>query len=158
MSRLRFASAARHRRLFAPLVCSVLVTSCSDDSFDRSQVPRITVTPVVALPLVRFSWEPAGAQELRVYRGTVADGNAGNLMWSITATGTNTLASGVEYGDEPPRGGTTSLAARQLVPGQPYTVQVSRRDPSGAVAGPTGTPNRYAAVQTFALGVLTTPP
>ena len=158
MSRLRLASGSRRRHLLAPLAFAGLLASCGGDSFDKTQVPTITVTPVVALPLVRFSWAPAGAQELRVYRGTIADGNAVNLVWAIAATGTNTLQSGVEYGDAPPRGGTTSLAAKTLILGQPYTVHISRRDPNGTGSDATSTQNRYSNVQTFTLATMTTPP
>jgi len=44
---------------------------------------------------VIISWQPAGAQLLRVHRGVSADdGYSSNLVWSIAATGVNSLASG----------------------------------------------------------------
>ncbi|HYW51471.1 MAG TPA: hypothetical protein VE861_12745, partial [Gemmatimonadaceae bacterium] len=136
----------------------LLLAGCASDDFDKSQVPKITVTPVVAIPLVVISWEPAGAQEVRVYKGVVADGNTDNLVWAVSATGINTLVSGIEYGTDPPRGGTTALFAKALTPGLPYTVQVSRRDPKASGNGPTSTRNRYSNVQTFTIGAVVTPP
>jgi hypothetical protein len=105
-----------------------------------------------------FSWTPAGAQQIQVYRGTVVDGNSANVVWSITASGFNSIESGVEYGRNPPPGGTTLVPARPLVPGQPYTVQVSRVDPRNPVGSVSGTRYRYQNVQTFSLGAIVTPP
>ena len=127
-----------------------MLGACSD-SFDKSQVPRITLTPVVAAPLVVIRWEPAGAQQIQVYRGTVADGSAVNLVWSISATSTNSLVSGVEYATNPPPGGITDLQAKPLERGQPYTVQVSRVDPKGGGANISGGRYRYTSTQTFTI-------
>ena len=134
------------------------VASCSGDDFDSSQVPRITVTPVIAATLVVVSWEPAGAQQVQVYKGTVADGNSVNLVWSISGSNTNTLASGIEYGTNPPRGGVTLVAAQPLVRGQPYTVQVSRVDPKNVSGSVSGARYRYQNTQTFTLAATSTPP
>ena len=142
---------------FASVIALAALSACVGDSFDASQVPRITVSPVVAAPIVVISWEPAGAQLLQVYKGTVADGTAANLVWSIGGTSTNALVSGVEYGRNPPAGGMTLLAAEPLIAGQPYTVQVSRVDPNDASGSVSGTRYRYASTLTFTLPVSTTP-
>ena len=145
-------------RVFTASLALLLLTACSGDDFDSAQIPRITVTPVIALPLVVIAWEPAGAQQVQVYKGTVADGNSVNLVWSISGTNTNTLVSGIEYGTSPPAGGTTLLAAQALRPGQPYTVQVSRVDPRDVNGSVSGSRYRYQNTQTFTLGAISTPP
>lgn len=137
-------------RIAASVAMAAVLAACSD-SFDKSQVPRITLTPVIAAPLVLIRWEPAGAQQIQVYRGTVADGNAANLVWSISATSANSLASPIEYASNPPAGGATDLVAKPLEPGVPYTVQVGRLDPKGGAANISGTRFRYSNTQTFTL-------
>lgn len=153
-------SFCRRRQVVRSLATAIAltVTACSGDDFDTSQVPRITVTPVIALPLVVIAWEPAGAQQVQVYRGTVADGNSVNLVWSISGTNTNTLVSGIEYGTNPPPGGTTLMAAQPLLLGQPYTVQVSRVDPRDVNGSVSGARYRYQNTQTFTIGAISTPP
>ena len=138
--------------------CAVLL-ACSGDSFDKSQVPVITITPVIALPIVRIAWQPAGAQQVRVYKGTVATGQTDLLMWSITGTGQNSLVSSIEYGSTNPVNGVLDAAAKPLVAGQPYTVQVSRVDPKGGSSGgPTSVGARYQSSQTFQLATIVVPP
>lgn len=137
----------------AGVAAAALLVACSGNSFDAAQVPRITVTPVVGDSVVTISWVPAGAALIRVYRGTVADqGNSPNLVWSVTATGLNTLVSPLRYGVTPPPGGTTDVPAQALRLGQPYTVQVSRQDPkAGPGDGFTSTGFRYVQTQTFTI-------
>jgi hypothetical protein len=158
MTQTRFqrAWAAVTRRTAVVLLAGV--SACSGDDFDRSQVPTITITPVISLPVVVFSWTPAGAQQIQVYRGTAVDGNSANVVWSITASSLNSIESGVEYGRNPPPGGTTIVPAQPLVRGQPYTVQVSRMDPKNAAGSVSGARYRYQNVQTFSLGTIVTPP
>ncbi len=140
-----------------PLLAGLL--ACGGDAFDNSQVPVITITPVIAVPLVVIAWEPAGAQQVRVYKGTVANGLSELLMWSITGTGQNSLKSGIEYGTTNPVGGAVDLAAKPLVAGQPYTVQVSRVDPKGGASGGlTSAGARYQNTQTFTLVTVVVPP
>ena len=138
------------------LLAGTMLLGCSGGGdFDKTQVPVITVTPVVALPLVKFAWTPAGAHLVRVYKGTSAGSGPGpTLVWSISASSTNSLASGVEYGTNPPPGGTTEVPAQALVLGQPYTVQISRVDPTGADGGFTATGPRYVSTQVFTLANL----
>ncbi|MCC7052019.1 MAG: hypothetical protein IT355_02050 [Gemmatimonadaceae bacterium] len=135
------------------LLAAALMLGCGGgDDFDTAQVPVITVTPVVALPIVRFSWTPEGAQLLRVYKGASAGSGLGpTLVWSISGSATNSLVSGIEYGTNPPPGGTTEVPAQPLELGQPYTVQVSRVDPTGANGGFTATGPRYVSTQTFTI-------
>lgn len=147
------ARAVRRQRFarIAPVVACVML-ACDSNPFDTAQVPQITVTPVVAIPVVRFTWQPAGAQLLRVYRGGAAgDGYTDALVWSIAATGNNTLVSGLEYGDKVLQGGTTDVPSKPMIPGQTYTVEVTRRDPKGTGDGFTNTSNRYVASKTFAV-------
>ena len=146
------------QRVLVSAVTLGLLAACTGDDFDTSQVPRITITPVIAATLVVIAWEPAGAQQVQVYRGTVADGNSVNLVWSISGTSTNTLVSGVEYGTNPPAGGTTLVPAKALVPGQPYTVQVSRVDPKDVSGSVSGTRYRYQNTQTFTIAASSSPP
>lgn len=137
------------------MATSAFVLGCSGDSYDAAEIPRITVTPVVAAPLVRIAWTPAGASQVRVYKGTVAfdDGSGGLLMWSVTSSAKNSLVSGIEYGDNPPAGGATDVVAKPLVGGQSYTVQVSRRDPKDPKDGLNGVEYRYTNTITFQLPV-----
>lgn len=135
--------------------CATFVLACDTNPFDRTQVPRITITPVVAAPLVTIAWTPAGANLIRVYKGTVAgQGYGPDLWWSIAATNGNSLVSGIEYASAVVPGGSTDVAAKPLVAGQAYTVEVSRQDPKGRGDGFTGTGNRYVSTQTFSLGAL----
>lgn len=144
------------RRVLPIVLAAVTMLGCSGDDFDTAQVPVITVTPVLALPIVKFSWTPDGAQLVRVYKGTTAGSGVGpTLVWSISGTSTNSLVSGIEYGTNPPPGGTTEVAAQALVLGQPYTVQVSRVDPTGKSGGFTATGPRYVNTQTFTIATLT---
>ncbi len=145
-------------RIFAVAVAASVTGCLGGDDFDAAQVPVITITPVVAAPVVVISWTPAGAQQVQVYRGTVADGNAANIVWSISGTTTNSLVSGMEYGASPPITGTTLVPAKSLTPGQPYTVQVSRVDPTDAAGSVSGSLYRYQNTQTFTLPASLTPP
>lgn len=136
-----------------------LLLACGGDSFDSAQVPIIRITPVIALPIVAFAWTPDGAQQVRVYKGTVATGNFDQLMWSITGTGQNSLVSGIEYGSTSPKNGVVDQTAKPLVPGQPYTVQISRVDPKGgANGGLTANGARYQNTQTFELATIVVAP
>ena len=154
MKMLRFSSRAIR---VLPVMAGLL--ACGGNAFDKSQIPVITITPVIAAPLVVIAWEPAGAQQVRVYKGTVANGISDLLMWSITGSGQNSLKSGIEYGTTNPTGGAVDVAAKPLVAGQPYTVQVSRVDPKGGSAGGiTADGARYQNTQTFTLASVVVPP
>ena len=136
-----------------------VLLSCDGNAYDKTQIPLITLTPVVAAPLITIAWQPAGAQQVRVYKGTVANGQSDLLMWSITGTGKNSLVSGIEYGTTNPPGGGVDAAAKPLVAGQPYTVQVSRVDPKGGASGGlTSTGARYQNTQTFTMATIVVPP
>lgn len=137
-------------------VLASLALACDSNPYDPRQVPQIRVLPVLALPVVSFSWLPEGAGLLRVYRGSQAgDGYTPDLVWSIVATGKNSLASGVVYGTTALTGGTTDVAAQPLVPGVPYTVQISRQDPKGKGDSFMNTNNRYVNTQTFTVAAIT---
>lgn len=136
-----------------------VLLACDGNPYDKTQIPLITLTPVVAAPLITIAWQPAGAQQVRVYKGTVANGQSDLLMWSITGTGKNSLVSGIEYGTTNPPGGGVDAAAKPLVAGQPYTVQVSRVDPKGGDSGGlTSAGARYQNTQTFTLATIVVPP
>lgn len=139
------------RVLFGVLISSaVLVSACDSNPYDPSQKPVVAVTAIGASSQLQITWQPAGAQLVRVYRGAVAgDGYGANLMWSIAATGNNTLASGVSYGEATPAGGSTDFPARPLIAGERYTAEVTRRDPKGKGDGFTNTSNRYVGTVTF---------
>ena len=142
----------RLRNRLVLLTASTAFFAGCGNSFDKTQVPTITVTPVIALPLVRIAWTPAGAALVRVYKGTQAGSGYGDaLVWSIAASGRNSLQPGVEYGTTIPVGGFTDVAAKPLTPGQPYTVEVTRADPRGTGDGFTNTSNRYVGTRTFTL-------
>jgi hypothetical protein len=139
-------------QLRSALMLAGLLLACDSNPFDAAQVPQITVRAVLAIPVVSFAWQPAGAQLLRVYRGgSAGDGYSDALVWSIAATGNNTLVSGMEYGDKVLQGGTTDVPSQRLIPGQTYTVEVTRRDPKGKGDGFTNTSNRYVNTKSFAL-------
>ncbi len=134
---------------------AALSMACDSNPFDASQVPKITITPVVALPLVAISYEPQGAALIRVYRGAQAgQGYGEDLWWSIAATSGNSLPNRIEYGTTVFAGGAVDVPAKPLAIGQSYTVQISRADPKGKGDGFTNTENRYVNSQTFTLGAL----
>lgn len=134
-----------------PAVAALLM-ACDSDPFDASQVPTIRITPLVALPLVSIAWTPEGAQQVRVYKGSVVDDQADLVVWSVTATGPNTLVSPIEYGSTRPTGGTADTPAKPIVLGQAYTVVVSRIDPKKvSKLGITSALPRYQRSQTFTL-------
>ncbi len=140
------------------LACVVLLTACDVNPYDASQVPQVRVTPTVGASRVVISWQPEGAQLVRVYAGSVAgDGYTTTLVWSIAAIGSNTLVSGVDYGALTPTGGRIDVPAKALVSGQTYTVQVTRADPKGSGDGFTNTSNHYVGTQTFTVGVASVP-
>lgn len=156
---LRHPGVGRFRRALLIAPALALLIACDSNPFDDAQVPKITITPVIALPLVRIAWTPAGAQQIRVYKGTVANGQSDLLVWSITGSGKNSLVSSIEYGTTNPVGGVVDVAAKPLTPGQPYTVQVSRVDPKGGdTGGLTAAGARYQNTQTFTLATVVTPP
>ncbi len=133
-------------------VVAALFLACDSHPYDASQIPVITITPLVALPIVSFAWTPAGAQQVRVYKGTVADNQADLVVWSVTGTSVNTLVSPIEYGSATPTGGAADTPAKPLILGQPYTVVVSRVDPKDASKiGITTAAPRYQQSQTFTL-------
>ncbi len=135
----------------------MLLLACDSNPFDKAQIPVITITPVIALPLVSIAWTPVGAQMVRVYKGSVANDQADLVVWSVTGTGLNTLVSPLEYGKTNPAGGTVDTPAKPLVLGQAYTVVVSRVDPKQASkVGITTAAARYQQSQTFTLSDTTT--
>ncbi len=144
--------ARRMRGAAAQAACAtgllaLLAAACDRNPYDPAQQPRVTVTVRAGVPVIE--WQPSGAQLVRVYQGaTAGDGYGERLMWSIAATTRNSLASGVAYGAAP-AGGTTDVAARPLLAGETYTVQVTRQDPRGTGDGFTNTGNRYVGTTTF---------
>jgi hypothetical protein len=128
------------------LACVCTVISCDVNPYDASQRPTVTVTVGGAEAPVRIGWQPADAQVVRVYTGT---GDTGALVWSVSATGANTLVSGLAYGEASPIGGATDVPARPLAAGATYTVEVIRRDPKGSGDGFTNTSNRYVGTARF---------
>lgn len=137
------------RRQAAIPVLVVLGAACDVNPYDPAQQPRVTVTQVAPGPAVTIEWQPAGAQLVRVYRGSAAgDGYGDSLVWSIAAVTKNSLPSRVTYGATP-TGGTADVAAKPLVAGETYTAQVTRHDPKGSGDGFTNTANRYVGTATF---------
>ncbi len=148
-TRRRAELQVEHISRLAVLMVSLVVAACDRNPYDAAQVPRVTIGGSATARVV-ISWQPAGAQLVRVYRGrTAGDGYTTSLMWSITASSMNSLLSGVSYGAAAPSGGTTDVAARPLVTGETYTVQVTRQDPKGSSDGFTNTRNRYVGTLTF---------
>ena len=142
-------------RLALALMVALVVNACDANPFDPAQQPQVAVTAGSGKSsTVVISWQPAGAQLVRVYRGAAAgDGYTANLMWSIAATSTNSLTTAVLYGTTTPVGGQTDAPAKPLVPGEVYTVQVTRSDPKGSGDGFTNTKNSYIGTASFALAV-----
>ena len=139
---------SKSNRLLLAIAIATLGTACDRNPFDPAQVPRVTVT-VGDGGTVTIEWQPPGAHLVRVYRGAIpGDGYTDQLMWSVAATSKNSLASGIAYGVTP-NGGATDLAARPLVAGEVYTVQVTRADPKGSGDGFTSTNNRYVGTAAF---------
>ncbi len=154
-------SVLRHiqRRARSLPAVAVLLIACDSRPFDASQIPVIAITPLVALPIVSFAWTPAGAQQVRVYKGSVANNQADLVVWSVTGTSVNTLVSPIEYGSATPTGGAADTPAKPLVLGQAYTVVVSRVDPRDASkVGITTAAPRYQQSQTFTLSDTTKRP
>jgi hypothetical protein len=131
------------------------VAACDANPFDATQQPQVAVAAGSGKSsTVVITWQPAGAQLVRVYRGAAAgDGYTASLMWSIAATSANSLASGVIYGTASPTGGQTDVPAKALVAGETYTVQVTRRDPKGTGDGFTNTGNQYVGTASFVLAI-----
>lgn len=132
-------------RALALLTLCAGLFGCDSNPFDAAQVPAVTVqagTPP------EIAWTPAGAQTVRVFRGTMAgDGSySADLVWDVAASG-NGIASPLRYGVAP--AGAQASAPAALVAGQPYTVWVSRDDPAGSGDGFTNTRNRYVGTATF---------
>jgi len=141
---------ARGRTGATALLCALTITGCDVNPFDASQQPVVAVSSAGAEAPVRISWQPAGAQFVRVHAGAaIGTAAATPLVWSVVATGTNSLASGLAYGDTAPVGGSTDLPARPLTAGATYTVQVTRQDPRGSGDGFTNTNNRYVGTAVF---------
>jgi hypothetical protein len=133
---------------------SVLALACNSHPFDNTQVPVVAVT-ASATAQPQISFQPNGAQLVRVYRGaTAGDGYTASLVWSVAATGKNTLTSPVTYGTVPP-GGSIDVAPQPLVLGETYTVQVTREDPKGTGDGFTNTRHRYVGTKTFTAAFVT---
>jgi len=153
-------SITRKGRIALVLALAIFPDACrTSDPFDASQVPRITATTNPSIPTVRFTWIPDGAQRLRVFKGSVVDTNPVNLWWSATATGKNTMLSGIEYGATVIIGGTRDMPQKSFVRGQTYTVEISRIDPKSNDSGPTAAANaRYTNTKTFALPASVVPP
>lgn len=135
----------------APSLLMLLAAmACDSNPYDAAQQPSVTVAQQNGVAQVVISWQPEGAQLVRVYRGaTAGDGYSDDLMWSIAATGKNSLRSGVTYAATSIVGGTTDVAARPLLAGRTYTVEVTRADPRGKGDGFTNTSNRYVGTATF---------
>ncbi len=145
----------QHWRMALALTLALGAASCDANPFDAAQQPQVAVAAGAGKSsTVVISWIPAGAQLVRVYRGaTAGDGYSPNLMWSIAATSANSLKTGVIYGTTTPVGGQTDAPAKPLVPGEVYTVQVTRSDPKGGGDGFTNTKNQYIGTASFVLPV-----
>jgi hypothetical protein len=140
------------RALVAVVLPLLFAAGCDSNPFDASQVPVVTATPNVSLPVVFISFRPDSVQQIRVYRGANAgDGYTEALVWSVVAVAKNGIVSGIEYGRAGLPGVTTDVAARPLIAGQTYTVQVTRADPKGSGDGFTNTSNRYVGTVSFSL-------
>ena len=134
-------------RLFAALCLFAAVGGCDVNPFDPAQVPIVTVR---ASAPPEITWTPAGAQIVRVFRGTSAgDGSySADLLWDVAArSGGNGIASPVRYGVAP--AGSDATVAAVLPAGEPVTVWVFRSDPAGSGDGFTNTRNRYTGTATF---------
>ncbi|MEO7521535.1 MAG: hypothetical protein ABIW79_06935 [Gemmatimonas sp.] len=121
---------------------------CDANPYDARQRPQVSVLPVT-VDNVTISWQPDGAQMVRVYRGPAAgDGYGDQLLWSIVANAKNGLRSGLRYGAASD-GAAVDVPARPLSAGALYTVEVTRADPRGRGDGFTNTANRYVGTSTF---------
>lgn len=131
------------------LTALLMLGACDSNPYDSAEEPRVSIARVDSGNTVAIEWQPAGAQLVRVYRGSSAgDGYSDQLMWSVAATSRNSLASGIRYGAVP-GGGMVDVPAKPLVPGEVYSAQVTRQDPKGSGDGFTNTSNRYVGTVTF---------
>ena len=159
MSKALSSRSTQPKRLWWRVALLLLPTGagvgCDANPFDVTQQPQVVLTAGAGKSsTVIISWQPAGAQLVRVYKGaTAGDGYTPDLMWSIAATSANSLTSAVIYGTASPAGGQTDTPAKPLVPGETYTVQVTRQDPKGSGDGFTNTKNRYIGSASFVLPV-----
>jgi hypothetical protein len=128
------------------VVLAFALLGCDVNPYDATQRPVVTVTVGGAGAPLRIGWQPAGAQLVRVYAGT---GDTGTIVWSVSATGANTLVAGLAYGDSAPVGGSVDVPAQPLTAGAVYTAEVVRRDPKGSGDGFTNTSNRYVGTAQF---------
>lgn len=153
---LHHINASRAIRQNATLLLGICVftLACSSHSFDNTQVPVVSVNVSTTAP-PQISFQPNGAQLVRVYRGASAgDGYTTSLVWSIAATSKNSLTSSITYGTVP-SGGNVDVPLKPLVLGETYTVQVTREDPKGTGDGFTNTRHRYVGTKTFVAAFVT---
>lgn len=121
------------------------ITGCGIHSFDKSQVPVVSVDSAGVRPVI--SWMPKQAYRLDVY-ASAQDGDGLGVVWSTYANEhANQLNSPVTYGVVP--AGSTGRAAPPLEVGQTYTVTVRRKDPQGTGDGFTNTHRSYVGKKTF---------
>lgn len=142
-----FVTTARRSCATALTLATLLLTAaCDVNPYDAAQRPTVSVSVAAS---VSITWQPEGAQILRVYRGaTAGSGYGADLMWSLQATSENSMLSGVTYGTVP-AGASADVAMQALTPGQTYTVQITRADPKGSGDGFTNTSNSYVGTATF---------
>jgi hypothetical protein len=129
----------RRPRIVAGLLLAVTVCSCSsaaivDPDDDGSSNIPLTILPVTqdpAFSFLLFIWIPEEAQSVRVYRGNTAGNGpqSPDIMWAVTGTSRNGISAAIDYGGS--QGGSlrTEVAARPLLPGTTYTLEVIRLDP-----------------------------
>ncbi len=131
-----------HRRLtqvVATLLLAAVACSCSSpdivdpDDDGTSNLP-LTILPVTqdpAFSLLLFIWIPDEAQAVRVYRGRTAGNGtlSPDIMWAVTGTTRNGITGGIDYAGTQGGSVRTEVAAKPLLPGSTYTLEVIRLDP-----------------------------
>lgn len=110
------------------LLVGILASCTQINAYNPDQNPLISVstdTPPV------ISWTPQGAETLRIYEGKYegATGHGENLAWMLIADQANGLKSPITYGQSVPN--AQARQARELIPGESYTLILRRRDPNG---------------------------
>ncbi len=129
------------------IVGVLLLSSCSVNPFDESQVPRIDVRESDDGKMV-ITWEPQGAWHVRVLEGEVDPKDPAHtrppsrdVVWAISER-ERPVRSPVVVGEHQ-TGTDISGDFPVLERGATYTVYVLRHDPKGSGGGFTNTHNVY---------------
>lgn len=135
-------------RVIITAICIVLLHACATTPYGGGQKPIVNV---IKGYVPDITWQPAGAQLVRVYVGQeyeIITGYGPGLVWSIAAQTTNGIQPPVSYGTVPPNA-SLDYPLQSLVRGRYYTVVVTRVDTTATGDGFTNTGRTVEGTYTF---------